>query len=735
MNRSSPTLRFPSSWLVVCAAAAVAGWSPPVAAAPNPMTVQQIVDIAKTVPGFSYWWGGSKWKPGSPDKGKCTPNPGSSGCPQCSHSGPWGADCSGFVGKAWQVDKPVALDVAYHPYSTLHFTNNTTWWTHPPKAEAQLGDAFTYNKNGAGHIFLYEKGNVWGNVYAWECKGCSYGCVYGLRSVSADYINARRELIQAPAPTCKKHCEGTKIVDEKCGVGDCAAFGAKCVDDSLGVRCVSVFCPAQGTTTTCLPDPKNGKIATCVNGALKDEANCGAYGAICSTAVPPKPKCVAALCEDDPKVKPVAGDLCHQGKRLTCNAAGDLSDNPCPAGAMCLTTAGKTGPGSATCGPKPCGACDDGNPCTTDGCSNGACTHVNNAAACDDNNPCTTGDVCGGGACKGKAKDCGDGVACTADTCNNGACVHQANPAACNDANPCTADACGSAGCQNKPTNGACDDGDPCTAGGGCQNGVCKLGGVKNCDDDNACTVDACTAGQCTNAPVAAACDDGDACSVGDYCAAGVCLAGGVKPCSDGNPCTLDACVDGACVHSPTTGGEPLVACDGNAVVKTDPCTGKVVSKKACATGLMCVEAACVKPAPDGGGATGPDAGATAPDADAKPDAGGKPDTATAEVTPKPDTAAATKDTVASGSSDAAPSPRAETAQVETAAESKSGFSAAAADGGFVMADSSVAPASAGSTGNPPAPAPSCQSGPASQGAGWAWLLALCALGLTRRRI
>ena len=564
----------PLALLLCGAVAAVAlGSACPASAAPNPMTVQEMVEIAKTVPGFSYWWGGSKWKPGAADKGKCIPN-GANGCPDCSHTGPYGADCSGFVGKAWQVDKPVALDVAYHPYSTVHFTGNTTWWTHPPKAEAQLGDAFTYNKNGAGHIFLYEKGNVWGNVYAWECKGCSYGCTYGLRTVSADYINARRKLIQAPAPACKPHCEGTKIVDDKCGVGDCAAYAAKCVDDNLGVRCVSVFCPAQGTTTTCLPDAKNGKIATCVNGALKDEANCGAYGAICSTAVPPKPKCISALCEDDPKTKPVAGDLCYQGKRLTCNAAGDISDNPCPAGAICTTVAGTAGPGSATCGGKPCGNCDDGNPCTTDGCSNGTCTHTNKSLPCDDNNACTTDDACVAGACKGQAKDC-------------------------SDANPCTADSCGPNGCQHKPNSGPCDDGDACTTGGGCQNGACDLGVAKKCDDDNPCTTDSCAAGQCVNAKREGDCDDGDACSVGDYCAGGLCLAGGLKSCSDGDPCTLDACANGGCVHSP--GGEPALACDGNSAVTTDSCTGKVVSKNACAAGSVCLKGICQSATGDGG--------------------------------------------------------------------------------------------------------------------------------------
>ena len=65
-------------------------------ATPATMSVDDIVKIAVTVPGFSYFWGGSAWSPGAGDKGICTPT-GANGCPSCTHTGSWGADCSGFV--------------------------------------------------------------------------------------------------------------------------------------------------------------------------------------------------------------------------------------------------------------------------------------------------------------------------------------------------------------------------------------------------------------------------------------------------------------------------------------------------------------------------------------------------------------------------------------------------------------------------------------------------------------
>lgn len=516
-------------------------------AAPNPMTRDEIIAIGKTVVGFSYWWGGGKWKPGAADKGKCTPTSGG-GCPSCTHSGAYGADCSGFVAKAWQIDKPTPLDQGYHPYSTWHFDTYSYWWTKIAKGSALRADAFNYNKNGAGHIFLYDKGDPWGSVYAWECKGCAYGCVYNLRSVSADYSVLRRKLI-SEAPKCTPHCEGSVMVGADCGKGDCAAYGATCANDELGLRCVSIYCPAKGTTSTCLPDPKNGKIATCKNGALSDPGDCSAYGAMCSTKAGPAAKCVSAFCAASPAVAPTAGALCYQGKRYVCASNGDLSEAPCPSGQPCQTIAGQSGPGSGSCGPAPCANCDDGNPCTADTCNNGSCVHTPTGASCNDGNACTDKDMCSGSACFGQPKDCADGAACTADSCVDGACKHSISEGVCDDGNVCTADSCGTSGCVHSPTAGACDDGDGCTSGGGCKNGACKSGELKVCEDFNGCTGDSCLQGECVHQVLGGLCDDGDACTEGDYCAQGQCLSGASLSCDDGLLCTLDSCIDGKCQH------------------------------------------------------------------------------------------------------------------------------------------------------------------------------------------
>jgi hypothetical protein len=557
------------------------------------MTRAEIVANSKTVVGFSYWWGGSAWKPGSTNAGQCIPLS-ADGCPNCQHKGPYGADCSGFVAKAWQIDKPVALDVPYHPYTTATFASGSAWWTKPAKGDAAIGDAFNYNKSGSGHVFMYEKGDPWGKVYAWECKGCAYGCVYGSRSVSADYGLLRRKLI-VDQPSCKPHCEGTVLVGGDCGKGDCAAFASTCVNDNLGPRCVSAFCPAQGTTTTCLPDPGQGKIATCVNGQLKDESNCGATGGLCSTAVG-KPACVSKSCAGASNVPPTSGDLCIDGQRFTCSAQGALSPSPCPAGQPCTTVAGQSGPGSGTCGPKPCENCDDSNPCTDDSCQNGVCVYVPNTMGCDDGNACTHGDHCAGGGCVATPKICDDGVACTDDGCQGGNCTHVAAAAGCDDGNPCTLDTCGATGCSHSPQDGPCEDGDGCAVGGKCKDGTCQPGKAKKCDDRNDCTSDACVDGQCVYTPVEGPCSDDDPCTVGDACAQGICLSGAIVSCDDGLDCTADTCVKGRCKHVGDARPEPRL-CQGNDVWVPPACIGLQATLERCPDNAPCWQGEC-KPLP-----------------------------------------------------------------------------------------------------------------------------------------
>ena len=75
---------------------------------------------------------------------------------------------------------------------TWSFAGSSSQWSTVSRSNLKKADAMNYNENGAGHIFIYESGDGWGSMYAYECKGCSYGCVHNLRTASSAYKGIRR---------------------------------------------------------------------------------------------------------------------------------------------------------------------------------------------------------------------------------------------------------------------------------------------------------------------------------------------------------------------------------------------------------------------------------------------------------------------------------------------------------------------------------------------------------------
>ena len=62
------------------------------------MSRDAILALAKQVPGYSYYWGHGSYRSDGTLVGSC-----SGSCPSCTHTGTYGADCSGMVAKAWLV--------------------------------------------------------------------------------------------------------------------------------------------------------------------------------------------------------------------------------------------------------------------------------------------------------------------------------------------------------------------------------------------------------------------------------------------------------------------------------------------------------------------------------------------------------------------------------------------------------------------------------------------------------
>ncbi len=149
------------------------------------------VSRAKSGVGFSYWWGHARWRssgPTSSTKGAC-----SGSCPSCSHSGSYGADCSGYVAKLWQVpSNNTDLSYDWHPYSTKTFVGSSSLWSNVSRGSLKKADALVYNNGSSGHIMLYESGNGWGSMWIYEAKGCKAGIVRNLRTASSSYKGIRR---------------------------------------------------------------------------------------------------------------------------------------------------------------------------------------------------------------------------------------------------------------------------------------------------------------------------------------------------------------------------------------------------------------------------------------------------------------------------------------------------------------------------------------------------------------
>ena len=267
-------------WRHLALVGAALGVALPALAAPPAMTRDEILSRGKGVVKFSYWWGHGRWSTSSTSHGSC-----SGSCPGCSHSGSYGADCSGFVAKAWQVPGAISVTTDSHPYSTYHFDNTSTHWTTISRSSTKQADAFVYNTNGAGHIVLYESGDPWGWVTAIECKGCSYGCVRGSRTLSSSYKAIRRHNVQDFADKdgdgvadAKDNCVSTKNTSQtdtnKDGQGDACDTD----DDGDGVADAKDNCALVKNATQTDTD-KDGKGDACDtdddgDGVLDAKDNC-----------------------------------------------------------------------------------------------------------------------------------------------------------------------------------------------------------------------------------------------------------------------------------------------------------------------------------------------------------------------------------------------------------------------------------------------------------------------------
>lgn len=173
---------------------------------------------------------------------------------------------------------------------------------------------------------------------------CLEGRGFGYMDILRFYYGSDIQVLQASGScvkSCQAHCDGSKIIGQDCGVGDCGVYGATCVDDAKGVRCASVFCPAQGQKKVCVDDKL---IGDCNDGAIST-GDCSVFGASCVDDAKGA-RCVVVFCADDPAK---AHDVCLPNGQLGhCSDVGGIDVEDCPPEKPC-----SAGPSGAQCGPAP----------------------------------------------------------------------------------------------------------------------------------------------------------------------------------------------------------------------------------------------------------------------------------------------------------------------------------------------------------------------------------------------
>ena len=264
-------------------------------------------------------------------------------------------------------------------------------------------------------------------------------------------------------------------------------------------------------------------------------------------------------------------------------AVGCSSGSPEVGGAACSTAA----------------QCDDGNPCTIDACTAGACTHPPKAAD-------TVCSVNGGQVCDGAG-------ACVA-------CNHDAQCVGTSPTNECQHPACAAHGCG--PVFVASGTATATQVPGDCKKAVCDgAGGTRTVADDldlpndgKECTVDACAGGVPSNTPKT----PGTACGAGGLyqcTAAGDCGCQSNADCASPQTCggggtalvcgcTPKTCADiGATCGAPSNGCGGTLSCDDAAKDGTETavdcggnaatCATRCATGKPCLTGTDCASGFC----------------------------------------------------------------------------------------------------------------------------------------------
>lgn len=234
--------------LLISTAASIARAEPPFE------PVENILCRATAAVGYSYAWGGECWCAAgcSPDFGSCSAGSCSGNCPSCTHSGAYGADCSGFVSRAWQVPRAIPVDACgTDRYLASDFRWDNAYWD--IVSNRRPGDAAAT----AAHVVLVVGDCNSSGCDVIEARGCSYGIIRRRKDLSG-YSRARRINIT--------ECECDEGDMETRNCGDCGTQERACADGcswSAWSACEGL--DPDGAEAACTVE---GVVGACAEGAL-----------------------------------------------------------------------------------------------------------------------------------------------------------------------------------------------------------------------------------------------------------------------------------------------------------------------------------------------------------------------------------------------------------------------------------------------------------------------------------
>ncbi|MDD9945019.1 MAG: carboxypeptidase regulatory-like domain-containing protein [Myxococcales bacterium] len=227
-------------------------------------TRSRILQIGRSALDNGYKWGGSTWSVDPAGHVSCSFTM-CSGC-ECKKRnangscfsyypiGGLGADCSGFVGKSWEVPGPRSPEMPERVSGTAGFIQSGTHWDTIAATDIRPGDSMAWNNGSAGHVVLIKEKLTGDNYEYYEASSCKNGIRHHRgRLASSKWTAARRkdiEEVECTPDPCSGHGTCSPDTGCTCDTGYAGEACGRCDDGYVGYptcRAADSMCKPAGS--------------------------------------------------------------------------------------------------------------------------------------------------------------------------------------------------------------------------------------------------------------------------------------------------------------------------------------------------------------------------------------------------------------------------------------------------------------------------------------------------------